>query len=144
MKITETAVRAALAAPALFADDLVAILNDRGARDAALVITAQSGDWERLRTAAATAGRAASATPDVSIAGPLVAFAAAAWATGTMDDELLALLASVPESDPARRMATLMLRCITQNVPAASWAAGLSKRSVAECLAFGAENRATA
>jgi hypothetical protein len=135
MKITETTIRASLAAPALFADDLVAIFNNRGARDAAVVLTAQSGDWPRLRTAAAIAGRAA-ADSDASMAGPLVTFAMAAWVMDEVDSELRDLVASVPASDPARRMAVLVRNAVDGGMPGTAWAAHMATIDIATCLAF--------
>jgi len=135
MKITETTIRASLAAPALFADDLVAIFNGRGTRDAAIVLTARCNDWARLRHAAATAGRAA-VDSDASLAGPLVAFAVAAWVMDEVDEELRDMVACVPASDPAHKMATLVRNAFDGGLSGTMWAARMATIDIATCLAF--------
>lgn len=143
MKIDETLIRASLAMPELFAGELVAILNDRGARDAAIVITARNDEWASLQTAAAIAGLTASQGTD-STAGPLVTLASALWIREGADSVPMDLLAAIPASDPAHKMAELLVRVIRSGIPATLWAAAMAKTEIATCLAFGADKRAAA
>ena len=134
MIITETSIRAALSEPELFADELVKITNNRGHRDAAVVIAARSGNWEQLRTAATVAGHTANEGGG-SITGPFVTFAIASWVMGELPADYVAMLASIPATDPAHRMASLLVKS-QRTVPATEWASRMATIDIADCLAF--------
>ena len=141
---TEAGIREALAAPAERATDLLRIFNDRGLRDAAVVITARSGDWQALKAAALDALSVSSAgRPETSPYGPLAVLGAAVWTDPDDDDDPDVLLRAVPESDPAHRMASLVLRlsCTGDRDLPRMWAARMVSMDIRDCISFGSAQR---
>ena len=141
---TESGIREALADPAVRAADLLRIFNDRGLRDAALVITARGGDWEALKAAALYALAEASADgPAASPYGPATVLAAAIWADPSDPDDPEGLLLTVPEDDAAHRMASLILRLsgTGDRGLARAWVGAMVGTDIGTCIAFGSEQR---
>lgn len=139
MKIDETTITAALAAPELFGDDLAAILNNRGHRDAAIVIVSRTGDWEGLKEAAVIAAMHAAVFGQHSVHGPLTVLGTAIWIAPDGRDPR-PLFDAVPPTDPARRMADLVTRLLAAGIPATEWTRRMASLTVAECLRFQPQN----
>jgi len=135
MKITEATIAAALADPDVFGDVLADVLNNRGHRDAAIVLTSRTGNWEALKEAAVIGAMHAAVFGQHSVHGPLTVLATAIWVAPDGRDPSV-LLAAVPSSDPAWRMASLVQRLQANGVPAQEWTERMAGITVAECLAF--------
>jgi hypothetical protein len=132
----EARIRAALHDPAAHAEDLAAICNDRGLRDAALVLTAAAGGdaWDRLDRAARTAGRHALATGRHSAHGPITVLAAVAWQAGD-PGRALALCRAVDPRDDAARLAGLLSSGTIGQYSSSAWSARMAQVPVEACLA---------
>ncbi len=132
------ALEAALADPPRHAEYLAAACNDRGLRDALLMLAGRAGDWTGLRQAAAGAGLEAVATGEHSVYGPLTVLGVARWMSpgGQRDPEVPLMWATVPETDPAVRLAYLSGRLHARGFPPSAAADRFAHLDPQACVAF--------
>lgn len=137
-KITVQSIQAALDAPEESAALLATILNNRGYRDATIVMIARSQQWGVLHRAAVAGLCHAMLNPPQSVWGPATVLGIASWIACPQNEAHTALWREVPDSDNAYRMASLALQVSGNGIPASEWAARIATATIDSCMDFAA------